>query len=194
MSDLQVFSNGEFGRVRSTLIDGEPWFVGKDVAEALGYSNTRDALRQHVDPEDRIDGVVICDAIGREQTPTFINESGLYSLILTSKLPSAKRFKRWVTSEVLPAIRKTGQYAVPEIAAPATPTITVDDCLAAARLLASCRADRLPLVVSLLDQAGFDIDQTRLPQRFTRPRQIEENYDYFQYADISLYLRDDDDD
>ena len=89
---------------------GEPWFVGKDVARRLGYINHRKALRDHVDEEDRKDGVTIRDSIGRDQEATFINESGLYSLILASKLPQAKAFKRWVTSEVLPQIRQTGGY------------------------------------------------------------------------------------
>ena len=89
---------------------GEPWFVGKDVARRLGYINHRKALRDHVDEEDRKDGVTIRDSIGRDQEATFINESGLYSLILASKLPQAKAFKRWVTAEVLPQIRKTGGY------------------------------------------------------------------------------------
>ena len=115
MSELQVFSNAEFGSVRSITVNGEPYFVGKDVAEILGYANTRDALAKHVDEEDRMDGVAIRDSIGREQTPVFINESGLYSLILSSKLPSAKRFKRWVTSEVLPAIRRHGVFLMDDI-------------------------------------------------------------------------------
>ena len=89
---------------------GEPWFVGKDVARRLGYINHRKALRDHVDEEDRKDGVTIRDSIGRDQEATFINESGLYSLILSSKLPQARAFKRWVTAEVLPQIRKTGGY------------------------------------------------------------------------------------
>ena len=115
MSELQVFNNAEFGSVRSITVNGEPFFVGKDVAEILGYANTRDALAKHVDEEDRTDGVAIRDSIGREQMPVLINESGLYSLILSSKLPSAKRFKRWVTSEVLPAIRKHGVFAMDDI-------------------------------------------------------------------------------
>ncbi len=89
-------------------------FVGKDVATALGYNNTRKALQDHVDLEDRMDGVTIRDAIGRNQPVVIINESGLYSLILSSKLPQAKAFKRWVTSEVLPSIRKTGRYELPQ--------------------------------------------------------------------------------
>lgn len=116
MNELKVFENSEFGKVRITVIDGEPWLVGKDVAAALGYENPTKAIRDHVDEEDRRVGVQnvtpsIIDNLGREQWPTFINESGLYSLVLSSKLPAAKRFKRWVTSEVLPSIRKTGTYS-----------------------------------------------------------------------------------
>lgn len=112
MNDLTTFSNPEFGQVRTVEIDGTPWLVGKDVAAALGYKNHKDALDRHVDAEDKrqSDEVVIHDPMGREQHPTIINESGLYSLILSSKMPKAKAFKRWVTSEVLPAIRKTGAY------------------------------------------------------------------------------------
>lgn len=112
MNDIQIFNNPEFGEVRAVSINNEPWFVGKDVALVLGYSNTKDALYRHVDAEDKIqnDGVVIPDSMGREQHPTIINESGLYSLILSSKLPGAKKFKHWVTSEVLPSLRKHGGY------------------------------------------------------------------------------------
>lgn len=115
MNELQVFKNQEFGQVRSLVIADEPWFIGKDVAEVLGYSNPRDAISKHVDNEDKI-SVAIRDGITRgNPNQTVINESGLYSLILSSKLPSAKKFKRWVTSEVLPALRKTGQYQVKEL-------------------------------------------------------------------------------
>lgn len=109
MDNLQLF-NFEGNEVRTLKINDEPYFVGKDVANILGYSNTRKALQDHVDLEDKKDGVTIRDSIGRNQKPTVINESGLYSLILSSKMPNAKRFKRWVTSEVLPAIRKHGAY------------------------------------------------------------------------------------
>lgn len=112
-NDLTVFTNNDFGEIRTCTIAGEPWFVGKDVATILGYSNHRKAIGDHVDEEDKTDGVTIRDSIGREQNPIFINESGLYALILSSKLPTAKRFKHWVTSEVLPAIRKTGRYEEP---------------------------------------------------------------------------------
>ena len=103
-----IFNNPEFGQIRTVEVGGEPWLVGKDVAVALGYSNTKDALSRHVDPEDRR-GSRIPTPSG-EQEMTIINESGLYSLVLSSKLPGAKKFKRWVTSEVLPSIRKHGTY------------------------------------------------------------------------------------
>ena len=105
---LQIFKNKEFGTIRTITIDNEPWFVGKDVAEALGYKNTKDALSRHVDPEDKRGSRITTPSGVQEMT--VINESGLYSLVLSSKLPTAKQFKRWVTSEVLPAIRKTGGY------------------------------------------------------------------------------------
>ena len=113
MSKMEIFENAEFGKIRTVIINEEPWFVGKDVAKALSYSNTKDALAKHIDPEDKTsgDGVVIRDPMGREQHPVIINESGLYSLIMSSKLPKAKEFKHWVTSEVLPSIRKHGMYA-----------------------------------------------------------------------------------
>ena len=117
MNGIQIFQNAEFGSVRTADINGVPYFVGKDVAEILGYSNTRKALLDHVDEEDKTDGVTIRDSIGREQAPVLINESGLYSLILSSKMPNARRFKRWVTSEVLTTIRKHGMYATDELIA-----------------------------------------------------------------------------
>ena len=115
MSELQIFKNAEFGSIRTLQINGEPYFVGKDVAEILGYSNSRKSLADHVDEEDK--GVTKCDTLGGTQEMTVINESGLYSLILGSKLPTARRFKRWVTSEVLPTIRRHGVYAVDEVLA-----------------------------------------------------------------------------
>lgn len=110
INELKIFEKEEFGQVRCLEIDNEPWFVGKDVAEALGYKNVRNAVPKHVDEEDKL-----CTQIeyaGQRRETTLINESGLYSLILSSKLPSAKQFKRWVTSEVLPELRKTGGYSV----------------------------------------------------------------------------------
>lgn len=112
MNDLQIFSNEEFGEVRTIEKNGEPWFVGKDVASKLGYSNPRDALSNHVFDEDK--GVEKLDTPGGVQSLTIINESGLYSLVFNSRLESAKRFKHWVTSEVIPQIRKTGAYHTPK--------------------------------------------------------------------------------
>lgn len=113
MNELMVFNNPEFGKIRTVEVKGEPWLVGKDVAVALGYSNTRDALERHVDAEDK-NTVVNPDGNRGNPNMTIINESGLYSLVLSSKLPGAKRFKRWVTAEVLPSIRKHGAYIGPE--------------------------------------------------------------------------------
>lgn len=111
LNELQIFKNEEFGEVRTVIIDNEPWFVGKDVAEALGYKNTRQALSTNVMSEDK--GVHSVDTPSGTQQMTIINESGLYALIFGSKLDSAKRFKHWVTSEVLPSIRRTGSYQKP---------------------------------------------------------------------------------
>ena len=123
MNEIQIFNNEEFGRIRMTLINNEPWIVGKDVADALGYENSRKAIADHVDEEDKRiikRSQITTLEIQRSQhvtldSPnrgmTIINESGLYALIFGSKLPSAKRFKHWVTSEVLPTIRKTGRYS-----------------------------------------------------------------------------------
>ena len=109
MSNIEVFENKEFGKVRTVVINGEPWFVGKDVAEILGYGNPRQGIASHVDVDDK--DVQKMDTPSGKQGITIINESGLYSLILFSKLPTAKKFKRWVTSEVLPSIRKYGSYS-----------------------------------------------------------------------------------
>lgn len=113
MQTVQLFKSADFGEIRTLIMDNEPWFVGRDVAEILGYSNSRDALAKRVDEEDK--GVAKCDTLGGMQDLTIINESGLYSLILSSKLPNAKKFKHWVTSEVLPSIRKNGIYATENI-------------------------------------------------------------------------------
>lgn len=112
MNELQVFNNSEFGQLRTMTIDGEPWMVGKDVAAALGYSDTFGALKKHVDEDDKQN----CqnDSFESNRGMTVINESGLYSLVLSSKLPTAKKFRRWVTSEVIPSIRKHGAYITPD--------------------------------------------------------------------------------
>lgn len=149
MNELQIFNNAEFGSVRTVMQNDEPWFVGKDVASALGYMNTRKALIDHVDDEDK--GVTNCYTLGGTQQTTIINESGLYALIFGSRLRSARKFKRWVTSEVLPSIRKTGKYA------PNT-SLSTDDYLKAASILANTKGASLPYVVKVLGSAGFDFD------------------------------------
>ena len=111
--ELQIFKNTDFGEVRTLLIDNEPYFVGKDVAEVLGYERADNAIRNHVDDEDKLMHQI--SASGQNRSMYLINESGLYSLILKSKLPTARQFKRWVTSEVLPTIRKHGVYATDEL-------------------------------------------------------------------------------
>lgn len=126
MNELQIFENAEFGKVRTVSINNEPWFVGRDVAEILGYKNPNEAIQDHVDAEDKFlrsqhgsemlklfSSVKEIQAQLGRQDNWFINESGVYSLVFGSKLPSAKKFKRWVTSEVLPALRKTGTYTTP---------------------------------------------------------------------------------
>lgn len=112
MNDIRVFNNPEFGAIRTVEINNEPWLVGKDVAEVLGYTDTFGAMKKHVDQDDKL--VCQIDSAGQKRDATVINESGLYSLVLGSKLPTAKKFKRWVTSEVLPSIRKHGAYMTPE--------------------------------------------------------------------------------
>lgn len=107
---LMIFQNEKFGSVRTVMIDDEPWFVGKDVATALGYKDTDQTIRKNVDEEDKLTRLI--DGAGQKREAIIINESGLYSLILSSKLPDAKKFKRWVTAEVLPALRKTGAYTI----------------------------------------------------------------------------------
>ena len=132
MNDLTVFENPEFGSIRTVELEGEPWLVGKDVAAALGYSDTSDALKKHVDPEDKLTRRFADSGQNREMY--IINESGLYSLVLSSKLPTARKFRRWVTSEVLPSIRKTGGYNLPK------------DYPSALRALADAEEKRLALL------------------------------------------------
>lgn len=113
MNNLQIFKNPEFGKMRTVIVKGEPYFVGKDVATVLGYKDTVNALKSHVDDDDKLGWQFTTSGQRREMT--VINESGLYSLVLSSKLPTAKKFKHWVTSEVLPSIRKTGSYSMPKV-------------------------------------------------------------------------------
>ncbi len=159
MNEMQVFNNPEFGQLRTVLIDDTPWAVGKDVASALGYKDTAKAVKMHVDDEDK--GVGDLSTPGGTQKINIINESGMYSLILSSKLPSAKRFKRWITSEVLPAIRRTGSYTKEEERAKQVPQreITVDDFLKAAAVVATCKNERLPYVLGFLKSGGFPMPE-----------------------------------
>lgn len=154
---LQIFENQEFGSIRAVTIDGEPWFVGKDVAEALGYEKARNAVSSHVDEEDK-KGALIQGGPGGAQTMTIINESGMYALIFGSKLESAKQFKHWVTSEVLPAIRKTGAYGRD----PRQKNITMGDCIQAAKVMASV-PDSQRYVVNILKHCFPDIDAGAAP-------------------------------
>ena len=183
MNKIKIFENPEFGSIRTLQKDGEPWFVGKDVAAALGYSNPRKAIADHVDEEDK--GVTNCYTLGGNQNMTIINESGLYSLILSSKLPTAKAFKRWITSEVLPSIRKHGAYMTPEtleaaILDPdtmihlcqrlkeeqdknrqlqkANAVLTVEQAIRIAKILATTRTERMPMVTDVFHRAQIDIN------------------------------------
>lgn len=113
-NEIKIFESEEFGKVRTVIKDGEPWFVGKDVAEILEYSNTRDAILRHVDSEDKTTVVISDGGSNYKSKTTIINESGFYSLVLSSKMPKAKEFRRWVTSHILPTIRRTGGYVANE--------------------------------------------------------------------------------
>lgn len=180
MNNLQIFNSPEFGQVRTIQQNGEPWFIGKDVAEILGYSNTPKAIRDHVDDEDKLTERIVLSGQNREMT--IINESGLYSLILSSKMPKAKEFKRWVTSEVIPAIRKTGKYeamaqAVPVDDEPATDftQLEFDQRIRIAAIIASCRRERLPLVAKVL---SLDLEgmMPLMPAHITEAEQAAYQY------------------
>ena len=166
-NQIQVFNNTEFGNIRTLEINGEPYFVGKDVATALGYSNSRKAIGDHVDDEDK--GVTNCDTLGGNQQITVINESGLYSLIFASKLPSAKRFKRWVTSEVLPMLRKTGKYSITDDE-PEQPPVSLKERMEIAKLIAKTPKNRLHMVAKIFEPVlGVEIT----PQIDTSPAGID---------------------
>lgn len=158
MNEMQIFQNEEFGQIRSLMIDDEPWFVGKDVAVALGYAKPQNAIKAHVDDEDK--STTPIQGTAYETRAIIINESGLYSLILSSKLEAAKRFKRWVTSEVLSTLRKTGRYTLQgQASEPLLPerAITPDDYIKAADIISRCTNTRLPIAVDLLSKAGIKI-------------------------------------
>lgn len=180
MNNLQIFNSPEFGQVRTIQQNGEPWFVGKDVAEILGYKDTSDAMKKHVDIEDKLTRRFADSGQNREMY--IINESGLYSLILSSKMPKAKEFKRWVTSEVIPAIRKTGKYeamaqAVPVDDEPATDftQLEFDQRIRIAAIIASCRRERLPLVAKVL---SLDLEgmMPLMPAHITEAEQAAYRY------------------
>ena len=161
MNELQVFSNPDFGDIRTLIIDDEPWWVGRDISDKLGYKNGSRDINRHVDLEDKMtyqNGTPpITDNMGRPQKAILINESGLYSLILSSKLPSAKKFKRWITSEVLPALRKTGKYEIQKPEPVEQRQLTVDDYIRAAHIIAGCRNERMPIVLALIEKSGIVI-------------------------------------
>ena len=180
MNNLQIFNSPEFGQVRTIQQNGEPWFVGKDVAEILGYKDTSDAMKKHVDIEDKLTRRFADSGQNREMY--IINESGLYSLILSSKMPKAKEFKRWVTSEVIPAIRKTGKYEamaqeVPINDEPATDftQLEFDQRIRIAAIIASCRRERLPLVAKVL---SLDLEgmMPLMPAHITEAEQAAYQY------------------
>lgn len=176
VNNLQVFSNSEFGNIRTVTVNGEPWFVGKDIAGALGYSNPSKAVMNHVDDEDK--QFLMCDIAdsqngnvltGQSKT-AIINESGLYSLILSSKLPNAKKFKRWVTCEVLPAIRKTGHYETPGYAPKATSVGEVVNLIKITRQTmkeqGATPTEIATAVKEICEQFGVN-----LPQCFIKPKE-----------------------
>lgn len=163
MNELMIFNNPEFGEIRTVEVNGEPWLVGKDVARALGYKDATKAARERVDAEDR--GVAKMDTPSGQQEMTIINESGVYSLVLGSKLPGAKKFKRWVTSEVLPSIRKKGMYLLPK------------DYPSALRALADSEEQRMALEASNATLAAENERQAQVIAEFEPIRQ---------YVDIIL--------
>ena len=150
MNDLQIFSNPEFGQVRTVEIDGQPWLVGKDVAVALGYKNPQRAIRDHVEDEDK--GMTKTVTPSGEQEMLIINESGLYSLILSNKMPKAKAFKRWVTGEVLPALRKNGVYETVKAQQHIEQLEATNDRLTMAIQSASQAKDQLAEIIDMRDQ------------------------------------------
>lgn len=176
MNELQIFKNPEFGQIRSLMIEGEPWFVGKDIAGAFGDANYKRSLSR-LDSDDRSKAKV--PTAGGEQSMIIVNESGLYSLLFYMQPQKAKgvtqngslvnerieklhKFKRWGTSKVLPAIRKTGSYTVP--AALPDRKLTADDYLRAASIISTCKNERLPYVLDLLKKSGIKISQIKSEQ------------------------------
>ena len=176
--ELKIFKNNEFGEVRSMMINNEPWFVGKDVAEVLSYKEPHKAIARHVDEDDGMKYPLI-DKLGRMQEVMLINESGLYALILSSKLPKAKVFKRWITSEVLPTLRKTGGYSIGK----RQPSLS--EVVRFLRLIKEVMADQncpdrsVAVTVRHLCQQ-FHID---LPEEFIKLTDLEERFLQFLHTD-----------
>lgn len=168
---VTVFKNQEFGQIRSLMIKGEPWFVGKDVAEILGYTNASKALADHVDDEDKLNNASL-SSLG-QRGGWLINESGLYSLVLSSKLPDARKFKRWVTNEVLPAIRKTGSYSVNQNQKPQSNLEqTLANALLAAQHIISYRDQQLAELQGLIP-AGSQPVQIKEPEQLVQIQELE---------------------
>lgn len=167
MADIKVFDSPEFGQVRTVLVDGQPWFVGKDVASALGYEKPTDAVRKRCDDEDR--GISKMETPSGAQDMTIINESGLYSLVLSSKLESAKRFKRWVTSEVLPSIRQTGGYIKAD-------GLTDEEIMAKAVLIGQKTIERLKQENAKLKPAADYAKRLLLAEGCVTTTQIAKDY------------------
>ena len=152
-NNMQIFQNEKFGKIRTLTLDGEPWFVAADVCKSLELGNPSMTV-ERLDADEK--GISSIDTLGGKQRVAIINEPGLYSVILCSRKPEAKAFKRWITHEVIPAIRKHGAYISPNAeAVQVTPTI--EQYIASARIIATCRADRLRMVIGLLDKAGISM-------------------------------------
>lgn len=177
MNEVQVFSNEEFGQIRTITVNNEPWFVGKDVAEILGYKDSSDALKRHVDDDDKLTRCFT--GSGQRRDMYIINESGLYSLVLSSKLQNAKKFKRWITSEVLPTIRKTGGY------------ISNDDLFVETYLSSADDATKLMFRTTLAAVRQLNEDRRKLQQTvLTQNQQIAEMEPKVTYYDIVLQRKD----
>ncbi|MBR5582977.1 MAG: hypothetical protein IKW21_00445 [Lachnospiraceae bacterium] len=151
MNELQIFEHEKLGKIRTTIIDDEPWFVGKDVASALHYRNPSKAITDHVHEDDKLNNEML-SSLG-QRGGWLINESGMYSLIFGSKLDKAKEFKHWVTSEVLPTLRKTGHYSM------SSPSR--EEYLKVAQMVVKCPNKRIPVLLSVLSKAGFDFTDTQ---------------------------------
>lgn len=172
MNELQIFKKQEFGQIRTIVIDGEPWFVGKDVATSLGYAKPENAIANHVDDDDKTSTLIQGSGSNYKSKAIIINESGLYSLILSSKLPTAKQFKHWVTADILPTLRKTGKYELPKV----TPNphyrtrmikTAVKDAADTAAMIADTFGVKKPMAMTAAMQMvgkAYGVDMTPLKQ------------------------------